>query len=105
LKSVDVNQVLDPRTWLKLNFFALVQPVGLAKLASVGLTADDATQTIGSDPGTVIGTVGYMSPEQVRGRAVDARSDLFAFGATLYEMIFGQRAFSGGSAADIMSAI
>jgi serine/threonine protein kinase/Tol biopolymer transport system component len=78
---------------------------GLAKLASVDATAKDATQTILSDPGTVIGTVGYMSPEQVRGRSVDARSDLFAFGATLHEMISGHRAFSGGTAADIMSAI
>ena len=52
-----------------------------------------------------MGTVGYMSPEQVRGQAADQRSDLFAFGAILYEMLSGQRAFSGGSAADTMSAI
>jgi len=59
----------------------------------------------GTQPGTVMGTVGYMSPEQVRGRPADHRSDLFAFGAILYEMILGARAFRGDSAADTMSAI
>ena len=52
-----------------------------------------------------MGTVGYMAPEQVRGKAADARSDLFAFGAILYEMISGKRAFHGETAADTMSAI
>ncbi|HEY3122736.1 MAG TPA: protein kinase, partial [Thermoanaerobaculia bacterium] len=55
--------------------------------------------------GIVLGTIGYMSPEQVRGQAADARSDIFSFGAILYEMLSGSRAFSGGSAADTMSAI
>ena len=53
----------------------------------------------------VLGTLGYMSPEQVRGRPADARSDIFSFGAILYEMLAGQRAFRGDSAADTMSAI
>jgi eukaryotic-like serine/threonine-protein kinase len=83
---------------------AKILDFGLAKLASVDVSTD-ATQTIESNPGTVVGTVGYMSPEQVRGKAVDARSDLFAFGATLHEMISGHRAFSGDTPADIMSAI
>ncbi|MGD8376379.1 MAG: serine/threonine-protein kinase, partial [Acidobacteriota bacterium] len=59
----------------------------------------------GTQPGTVMGTVGYMSPEQVRGQPADPRSDLFAFGAILYEMLAGSRAFPGKSAADTMSAI
>ena len=52
-----------------------------------------------------MGTVGYMSPEQVKGRAVDHRSDIFSFGAILYEMLSGRRAFHGESAAETMSAI
>ncbi len=63
-------------------------------------TLDPATQ-----PGMVLGTVGYMSPEQVRGREVDHRSDLFSFGTILYEMITGRRAFHRDSTADTMSAI
>jgi eukaryotic-like serine/threonine-protein kinase len=63
------------------------------------------TATAGTEPGVVLGTLGYMSPEQVRGREADARSDIFSFGAILYEMLAGQRAFRGDSAADTMSAI
>jgi TolB-like protein/Flp pilus assembly protein TadD len=56
-------------------------------------------------PGMVIGTAAYMSPEQVRGLAVDHRSDIFSLGCVLYEMLSGQRAFAGDTAADTMSAI
>jgi tRNA A-37 threonylcarbamoyl transferase component Bud32 len=58
-----------------------------------------------SDPGRVVGTVGYMSPEQVRGQAVDHRSDIFSLGAILYEMLSGRRAFRGDSAADTITAV
>jgi hypothetical protein len=80
---------------------------GLAKLTPLeGPESGEAlTQTVQSDPGTVLGTVGYMSPEQVRGKPADARSDLFSFGAILYEMLSGKRAFHGESAAETMSAI
>ncbi len=80
---------------------------GLAKLTHSESVADGQalTQTVQSDPGTVLGTVGYMSPEQVRGKPADARSDLFSFGAILYEMLSGKRAFHGESAAETMSAI
>jgi eukaryotic-like serine/threonine-protein kinase len=82
---------------------------GLAKLThpekpGVPLT-EIPTQTAGTEPGIVMGTVGYMSPEQVRGLAVDGRSDIFAFGAILYEMLSGQRAFYASTAADTMTAI
>src|SRR3989449_9239022 len=81
---------------------------GIAKLTQVeGAEAqtDIPTRRVDTDPGVVMGTVGYMSPEQVRGQAVDHRSDIFAFGAILYEMLSGRRAFHGESAADTMSAI
>jgi len=58
-----------------------------------------------TDPGTVMGTAGYMSPEQVRGAAVDGRSDIFSFGAVLYEMLTGQRAFKRDTTAETMTAI
>src|SRR5438445_4081071 len=67
---------------------------GLAKLTEPAVSASDIrTQASGTEPGLVLGTVGYMSPEQVRGKAVDHRSDLFNFGAIFYEMISGIRAF------------
>jgi len=81
---------------------------GLAKLTQPEISqirTDIPTRRIDTDPGTVMGTVGYMSPEQVRGHAVDHRSDIFAFGAILYEMLSGKRAFHGDSAAETMSAI
>ena len=53
----------------------------------------------------ILGTAGYMSPEQVRGQAVDHRSDIFSLGAMLYEMVSGQRAFTGESTVETMSAI
>lgn len=79
---------------------------GLAKLTHPEKDeARSIEQTVDSGAGTVLGTVGYMSPEQVRGEPTDARSDLFSVGAILYEMLSGKRAFKGGSAAETMSAI
>ncbi|MCA1607391.1 MAG: serine/threonine protein kinase, partial [Acidobacteria bacterium] len=63
------------------------------------------TRKLNTGPGVVMGTVGYMSPEQVQGRPVDHRSDIFSFGAVLYEMLTGKRAFGGDSVAEAMSAI
>jgi serine/threonine protein kinase/Tol biopolymer transport system component len=80
---------------------------GLAKLTrpEEPSSADHATMSAATEAGKVLGTAGYMSPEQVRGKPVDARSDLFSFGVILYEMLSGQRAFHGESSADILSAI
>ena len=82
---------------------------GLARVtqteSSVGSETSFPTVSPGTEPGMVLGTVGYMSPEQVRGRPADARSDIFSFGAILFEMLSGRRAFHGESAADVMSAI
>jgi serine/threonine protein kinase/Tol biopolymer transport system component len=81
---------------------------GLAKLTrSEGSGSDSRTAESlpGTEAGRVFGTVGYMSPEQVRGQSADHRSDIFSFGAILYELFSGKRAFSGDSPADTMSAI
>ncbi|HVT03778.1 MAG TPA: protein kinase, partial [Thermoanaerobaculia bacterium] len=80
---------------------------GIAKLSATfdNDRTDARTAQHDTAPGTVVGTVGYMSPEQVRGRDVDHRSDLFSLGAILYEMLSGRRAFRGDSAADTMSAV
>src|SRR2546428_7244109 len=81
---------------------------GLAKLTqadgNLGQT-EIPTRRVETDPGIVMGTVGYMSPEQVRGKPVDHRSDIFSFGAILYEMLSGRRAFRSESAVETMSAI
>jgi Tol biopolymer transport system component len=79
---------------------------GLAKLTQRQSVADDAaTLTVGTDPGMVMGTAGYMSPEQVRGKPVDHRTDIFALGAILYEMLAGKRAFHRSTSAETMTAI
>jgi Tol biopolymer transport system component len=80
---------------------------GLAKLTrpETGAGAEAPTVQVNTEPGQIMGTVGYMSPEQVRGKAADHRSDIFSFGSILYEMISGQPAFRGETSADTMSAI
>src|SRR5262245_21281629 len=81
---------------------------GLAKLTQAegkSLDTDSPTRTAGTDAGTVMGTAGYMSPEQVRGKPTDHSTDIFAFGAVLYEMLSGRRAFRGETSADTMTAI
>jgi hypothetical protein len=81
---------------------------GLAKLLDTGQDVHAESETRDrppTDAGTVLGTVGYMSPEQVRARPVDHRSDIFSFGAVFYEMLAGQRAFRGNSAVETMNAI
>ena len=88
---------------------------GRVKILDFGLTkltrpeavsgADAPTVHAVTEPCLIMGTAGYMSPEQVRGQVADPRSDIFAFGAILYEMIAGKRAFHGETSADTMSAI
>ena len=80
---------------------------GLAKLkTSAGPDSETAVMTGESTAtGTILGTVGYMSPEQVRGQTTDTRTDIFSFGCVLYELISGQRAFTGSTPADVISAL
>lgn len=89
--------------------YAKVLDFGLAKLRPE-LSANhahthDATRTAASGPGMMLGTVGYMSPEQVEGRPVDHRSDVFSFGCVLYETITGRRAFAGPSSIETLHRI
>jgi Tol biopolymer transport system component len=92
------NIVVSPDGRVKVLDFGLALQVGAATMAA------DVTRAH-TDPGVVLGTIGYMSPEQVRGETVDFRSDLFALGAVLYEMLSGRRAFARDSAAETMTAI
>ena len=81
---------------------------GLAKLTepiATGTNSAMVTEELHTSPGMVLGTIGYMAPEQVRGQPADQRSDLFALGAILYEMLAGHRAFQGPTPADTLSAI
>ena len=82
---------------------------GLAKLTeaapAAGAVSMLPTHVQDTAPGVVLGTVGYMSPEQVRGQTVDHRSDIFSLGAMLFELVSGQRAFAGETPADTISAV
>ena len=82
---------------------------GLAKLThpilNSGDLTDASTAPTATAPGVLMGTAGYMSPEQVRGQVVDHRSDIFSYGAILYEMVSGRRAFQGNSVVEMMNAI
>src|ERR1700683_251850 len=105
-----VHRYLKPENiFITRNGRLKILDFGLAKLRSTEPLGDApdgatfvATQT---DAGQILGTVGYMSPEQVRGAAIDHRSDIFSFGSILYEMLRGQRAFKRNTGAETMTAI
>ncbi len=88
---------------------AKILDFGLAKLREPRGGGDGGTEvptlSHGTEPGAILGTVGYMSPEQVRGMPADQRSDIFSFGAVLYEMLSKRRAFVGESSPEVLTAI
>ena len=100
LKPENVFLTNDRRVKILDFGLAKLHRITEASMEATGVTAHQLTT-----PGIVLGTVGYMSPEQVRGEAVDGRSDIFAAGVILYEMLTSTRAFARATPADTMSAI
>jgi serine/threonine protein kinase len=95
------NIMLTP-TGAKLLDFGLAKPAALTSLATLTATKQESPVTA---QGTIVGTFQYMSPEQIEGKELDGRSDIFSLGAVLYEMLTGQRAFQGRSQLSVASAI
>jgi eukaryotic-like serine/threonine-protein kinase len=100
-----VHRDLKPGNIMLTTSGAKLLDFGLAKHEQDGLAADVTATTPVSDSAQVVGTLLYMAPEQMQGKAADARSDIFAFGAVLYEMLSGKRAFDRQSSADIIVAV
>jgi Tol biopolymer transport system component len=107
-KGIVHRDVKPANIFLTADGRAKVLDFGLARIMEASDT-DGVSTTIGEDPvtnpGTVLGTVGYMAPEQVRGEVVDARADVFALGTVCYEMLAGRRAFTGETSVEVMAAI
>ncbi len=108
-RDLKPGNIMLTKAGAKLMDFGLAKPAapGAASSAGGAVTANTPTVSLAplTEKGTIVGTIQYMAPEQLEGRDADARSDIFAFGATLYEMLAGQRAFRGASQASLIAAI
>jgi Tol biopolymer transport system component len=107
-----VHRDLKPENiMVRRDGYVKVLDFGIAKLTEVATSPSDvmsaptSTQAMPTESGIVVGTAPYMSPEQATGKPIDARSDVFSFGAVLYEMVSGRRAFAGGSAVAVAAAL
>jgi eukaryotic-like serine/threonine-protein kinase len=111
-KSIIHRDLKPENVFITRDGRAKILDFGLAKLAPVRGAKDQSANSDGltltsspTEAGMVMGTAGYMAPEQVRGAAIDSRTDIFAFGAVLYEVLSGRRAFRRDTAAETMTAI
>ena len=98
-----VHRDLKPANIMLIKSGVKVLDFGVAKIGQAG-AAENLTLSM-TQPGTIVGTLHYMSPEQVQGKEADARSDIFSFGVVLYEMLTGKRAFEGDNPASVIGAI
>ena len=90
---------------VKVLDFGLAKASGVDSSEADGLSNSPTLRTLASSPGMILGTAAYMSPEQAKGRPVDRRTDIFAFGCVLYEMLTGKRAFQGDDVSDTLAAV
>jgi eukaryotic-like serine/threonine-protein kinase len=90
---------------VKILDFGLAKAVDSAGASGAGNAANSPTLTAATHVGVILGTAAYMAPEQARGKGVDKRADIWAFGAVVYEMLTGQRAFKGEEVSDVLAAV
>ncbi len=99
------NVQLTPEGQAKVLDFGLAKAAEARSGESSGLTASPTVTSLGTMAGTILGTAAYMSPEQARGKGVDSRTDIWAFGCLLYEMLTGRQLFQGETVTDLLGAI
>jgi serine/threonine protein kinase len=104
-RDLKPGNVILTRSGAKLLDFGLARATGLSESPGSGLTKSPTLTRPLTAEGTIVGTFQYMAPEQLEGKDADARTDIFAFGAVLYEMVTGTRAFEGESQASLIASI